>query len=138
MSNHFWIYYESYIDAITEFIESELEILNSKDSLDKIEKFYFNFYYTCKSMLDNGVELSNKQIPIIEREMTRKHVKIPKSKDYCLSLKIFVKLNIDNKKFAEKVDLGDFFLLLSKREDINNAYEKAFESQIHIKDFHTI
>ena len=132
MSNQQFIEYEdAYNEAILDFISDQI------DKKPFLNSFFQSFYQTCLNMLDNGIDLSNKQREIIEREMIKQKISIPQLKNFGLKFSIPLHFHLQNRIYNAFTNLDDFFLALSKIEIFNKAYEKAFEENTHFV-FHKI
>ena len=129
-------YLDAYHEAIMEFIINESELYNEKIRKTQNDWFFMSFYKTACSMMENGCDLSERQKEIIDLEMKKKNIPIPRLEQFNLSLRIFFKLNYAGHSFADKADIGDFFYLLANEEKINASYEEKFIRNNHFDFFH--
>lgn len=108
-------YLEDYNDSIHEFV---FEMVDKN-----LSGFFKSFYSTCKSMIINDVDLSDKQIKIIEREMEKRKIKIPQLEDYEFKITIPLKFEYKGKAFDNKAEIGDLIYLLNQNPDFNSFFE---------------
>lgn len=129
-------YLDAYNEAILEFISNESAIYKKKQPKTQSDWFFISFYETASKMMNNGCDLSDKQREIIEREMNKRNTPIPRIEQFNLTFRLFFKLDYNGYSFADHADLGDFFYLLAKSNEINAEYEEKFNNNLHIEFFH--